>query len=109
MTRVMENSRGDGIVRNGAERGIGPRELHKAVRDACHAYRYRDLERNLRAFGWRKARREVLRRGALRGEWVGRGWSEVRLSRGGLEVRLAGETRSLSWRELQEYVEAQRL
>lgn len=47
MTRVMENSRGDGMVPDGAERGIGRRALRKAVRDACHVYRYRDLEQNL--------------------------------------------------------------
>ena len=110
MTRVMEKkSRADGIVRAGNDQGIGRREFHEAVLYACRVYRYRELERNLRESGWRKARREVLRHGALSGEWVGRGRREVLLSRRGLEVRLAGEMRSLSWKELQEFVKAQRL
>lgn len=76
--------------------------MHRAVSDACHVYRYRDLEHNLREFGWRGARRRVLRHSSLSGHWVNRGRGELRLRRGGLEVRLdGGGNRLLGWKELQ--------
>ena len=89
--------------------GYGTHETHRAVSDACHVYRYRDLEHNLREFGWRRARGRVLRHGALSGQWVDRGGGELRLGRGGLEVRLnGGGNRLVGWKELQEFVRARR-
>jgi hypothetical protein len=78
--------------------------LNMAVRAAFRIYEYRGLERNLRTFGWRGARRRTLGNGTLSGEWVRRGGCEVRLARKGLEVHLTGEqTRLLSWQELWEH------
>lgn len=85
-----------------------PRALYNAVADACYIYRYRDLERNLKRFGWRQARRRVLRHGALSGEWIGRGRGEVRLRRKGLEVRFSDGAWIIGWKELQEFVGAWR-
>jgi hypothetical protein len=82
--------------------------LYHAVADACYIYGYRDLERNLRRFGWRQARRRILRHCALSGEWVGRGRGEVRLRRKGLEVRFSDGARIIGWKELQEFVGAWR-
>lgn len=62
--------------------GYGTHETYRAVSDACRVYRYRDLEHNLRKFGWRRARKRVLRHGALSGQWVNRGRGELRLGRG---------------------------
>lgn len=92
-----------------AARGPDTHTLNRAVSAAFYVYRYRDLEQNLRRFGWRKARKRVLEHGALSGEWVSKGGSEVRLTRRGLDVRLpGGETRTVSWRELEQFVDAQR-
>ena len=89
--------------------GYGIHEMHRAVSDACHVYRYRDLEHNLWKFGWRQARKRVLLPGALSGEWVNRGYGGVRLKRGGLEVRLDdGSKRLVGWKELQRSVRTRR-
>ena len=89
--------------------GYGTHEMHRAASDACHVYRYRDLEHNLCEFGWRRARRRVLRHGALSGQWVSRGRGELRLGRRGLEVRLDdGGNRLVGWKELQEFVRVRR-
>ena len=89
--------------------GYGTHETYRAVSDACRVYRYRDLEHNLRKFGWRRARRRVLRHGALSGRWVNRGSGELRLRRRGLEVRIHdGGSRLVGWKELQEFVRARR-
>jgi hypothetical protein len=85
-----------------------PRPFYNAVADACCIYGYRDLEQNLRSFRWRQARRRVLRHGALSGEWVGRGRGEVRLRRRGLEISFSDGTRTIGWKELQEFVRARR-
>ena len=78
--------------------------LNTVVRAAFRIYEYRELERNLRAFGWRGARRRTLGNGTLSGEWVRRGGGEVRLTRRGLEVHLTGEeARLVSWQELWEH------
>ena len=78
--------------------------LGTAVRAAFRVYEYRELEHNLRTFGWRGARRRTLGNGTLSGEWVRRGGCEVRLARRGLEVHLAGEeARLVSWQELWEH------
>ncbi len=89
--------------------GYGTHEMHRAVSDACRVYRYRDLEHNLRRFGWRQARKRVLRHGALSGQWVNRGRRELRLGRRGLEVRLDdGGNRLVGWKELQEFLPIRR-
>lgn len=77
--------------------------LKMAVRAAFRIYEYRELEHNLRTFGWRAARRRTLGKGTLSGEWVRRGGCEVRLTRRGQEVYLTGEeARLLIWQELRE-------
>jgi hypothetical protein len=77
--------------------------LNLAVGAAFRIYEYRELEHNLKTFGWRKARRRVLGNGAPSGEWVRCGVSEVRLSRRGLEVRPPGGGKHhLSWQYLWE-------
>jgi hypothetical protein len=75
-----------------------------AVRAAFRIYEYRELEHNLRAFGWRGARRRTLGKGTLSGEWLRCGGCEVRLTRRGLGLHLTGgEARLLSWQELWEH------
>lgn len=85
-----------------------PHALYEAVSDACWLYRYRDLEYNLRRFGWRRARRAVLAEGPLSNRWLDRGRGEVRLTRRGLEVRFESAVQTISWRELKEMIEARR-
>jgi hypothetical protein len=85
-----------------------PDEVYRAVSDAFYLYQYRDLEPNLRRFGWRQARKRVLQHGALSSEWLNRGRGELRLRRRGLEVRLATGKRLIGWRELQEFIVARR-
>jgi hypothetical protein len=71
--------------------------LNRAMRAAFRIYEYRELEHNLKMFGWRGARRRILGNGALSGEWVRRGGCEVRLARRGLQVHLpGGEARLVS-------------
>ena len=84
------------------------RARYDAVTDACWIYQYRDLEQNLRHFGWRKARGRVLKQGALSREWVSRGRGELRLGRGGLEMRFESGTRTIGWKKLKEMIEARR-
>jgi hypothetical protein len=86
----------------------GPRTKYMAVSDACWLYQDRDLEQNLRRFDWRRARKRVLGRGAVRLEWVSRGRGELRLGRRGLEMRFADGTRVMGWKELQDFVRARR-
>ena len=102
MAQMTETS--GGLGKHDHIRGSRATALNGAVRAAFQVYRYRELEYSLRTFGWRKARRRALAGGALSGEWVRRGGSEVRLTRRGLEVRLPEEeTRLLSWQELWEF------
>lgn len=111
MTKTIEKiERGVAAGRHPAvPKEYGPQERYRAVSDACSVYRYRDLEHNLWKFGWRQARKRVLRHGALSGEWVNRGRGELRLRRSGLEVRLDdGDKRLIGWKELQEFVRARR-
>jgi hypothetical protein len=78
--------------------------LNRAVQAAFRVYAYRELEHNLKTFGWRGARRRVLGNGALSGDWVRRGGCELRLARRGLQVHLPGEeARLLSWQRLWEH------
>jgi hypothetical protein len=86
----------------------GPRTKYMAVSDACWLYQDRELEQNLRRFGWRKARKEVLGHGQVRREWVGRGRGELRLGRKGLEMRFSNGTHAMGWKELQDFVRARR-
>ncbi len=84
------------------------RARYNAVSDACWIYQRRDLEQNLRRFGWREARRRVLAQGALSREWVNRGRGELRLTRRGLEMRFASGVRTIDWKELKDMIEARR-
>ncbi|AHY48186.1 Hypothetical Protein RradSPS_2903 (plasmid) [Rubrobacter radiotolerans] len=84
------------------------RARYDAVSDACWIYRYRDLEHNLRRFSWRQARRKVLARGALSGQWASRGHGDLRLTRGGLEMRFKSGVRTVDWKKLKEMIEARR-
>jgi hypothetical protein len=85
-----------------------PRARYNAVSDACWIYRYRDLEQNLRRFSWRQARRKVLAQGALSREWMNRGRGDLRLTRGGLQMRFRRGVRTMSWKELKDFIEARR-
>lgn len=84
------------------------RARYDAVSDACWVYRYRRLEESLRRFGWRQARRRVLAQGALSGEWMNRGRGDLRLTRGGLQMRFPGGVRTMGWKELEGMIEARR-
>jgi hypothetical protein len=109
VARTIEKGRMDELGVTGKRYwDADPRPFYNAVADACCIYGYRDLEQNLQRFGWRQARRRVLRYGALSGEWVGRGRGEVRLGRRGLEVRFSYGARTIGWEELQEFVRARR-
>ncbi len=85
-----------------------PRARYNALSDACWIYRYRDLEQNLRRSGWRQARKRVLAHGALSGEWVSRGGGDVRLGRGGLEMRFRSGRQSIGWKKMREMILARR-
>jgi hypothetical protein len=84
------------------------RARYNAVSDACWIYQDRALEQNLRRFGWRQARRRVLEQGALSREWMNRGRGDLRLTRGGLEIRFASGIRTIDWKELKDMIEARR-
>ena len=84
------------------------RARYDAVSDACWIYQYRRLEENLRRLGWSQARRRVLAQGALCREWMNRGRGDVRLTRGGLEMRFASGVRTMDWKELKGMIEARR-
>jgi hypothetical protein len=84
------------------------RVRYNAVSDAIWIYQDRELEQNLRRFGWRQARRRVLAQGALSREWINRGRGDFRLTRGGLEMRFASGVRTLDWKELKDMIEARR-
>ncbi len=81
---------------------------YQALTDACWVYQYRNLEQNLRRFGWRQARRRSLKNGALSREWADRGHGDLRLTRGGLGMRFESGIRVISWKELKEMIEARR-
>lgn len=84
------------------------RVRYNAVSDACWIYQYRDLEQNLRHLGWRQARRRVLAQGALSREWMNRGRGDLRLTRGGLEMRFASGVQTIDWKKLKDMIEARR-
>ena len=84
------------------------RARYNAVSDALWIYQDREVEQNLRRFGWRQARRRVLAQGALSREWINRGRGELRLTRGGLQMRFASGVRTIGWKELKDMIEARR-
>ena len=84
------------------------RSRYNALTDACWIYQYRDLEQNLRYFDWRQARRRILKQGALSREWINRDRGDVRLTRGGLEMRFESGIRVMGWKDLKEMVGARR-
>jgi hypothetical protein len=91
------------------QRVLGGGALHQAVEDVCWIYRDRDLAENLRRFGWREARRRVMSQGPLEAEWVShRGRPQVRLTRGGVEVKLPNGVETLNWKRMQSQVRARR-
>ncbi len=64
---------------------------------------------NLCRYSWRQARRNVLRQGSLSKEWTShRGRHPVRLTRKGVEVKLADGVQTLSWKRIQNQVGARR-
>lgn len=109
MTRTINSSGETEAARSNPRRDPDRHPLSRAISTAFRVYRYRSLEQNLRKHGWRKARRLVLKEGALSGEWIGRGASEVSLTRRGLNVRLSGgEIRTVDWQQLWEYAQTSR-
>jgi hypothetical protein len=84
------------------------RARYNAVSDALWIYQDREVEQNLRRFGWRQARRRVLEHGPLSREWINRGRGELRLTRGGLQMRFARGVRTIGWKELKDRIEARR-
>jgi hypothetical protein len=92
-----------------APRVLGGGTLHQAVDDVCWIYQDRDLAENLRRHSWRKARRKVMRQGPLEREWIShRGRPPVRLTRGGVEVKLSEGVQTQSWERMQSQVRARR-
>ena len=88
---------------------IGGGNSYQAVEDICWIYRDRSLAENLRRYGWRQARRNVMRQGPLSKEWAShRGRPPVRLTRKGVEVKLADGIQTLSWQRIQSQVSARR-
>lgn len=84
------------------------RARYNALSDAIWIYQDRELEQNLRRFAWRQARRRVLAQGALSREWMNRRRGDLRLTRGGLEMRFASGVRTIDWKELKDMIEARR-
>jgi hypothetical protein len=92
-----------------APRVLGGGTLHQAVEDICWIYQSRDLAENLRRYGWRKARRKVMRQGPLDREWSShRSKPPVRLTRKGVEVKLSEGIQTQSWERMQSQVRARR-
>lgn len=88
---------------------LGGGTLHQAVEDICWIYRSRDLAENLRRYGWREARRRVMRQGQLHKEWSShRGKAPVRLARSGVEVKLPNGVQRSSWKRMQSQIRARR-
>src|SRR4029450_4033363 len=85
-----------------------PHAKYNAVSDACWLYQDWELEKNLRKYDWRRARKRVLGRGAVGREWMGRGRGELRLERKGLEMRFADGAHVMGWKELQGFIRARR-
>lgn len=84
------------------------RARYNAVSDACWIYQYRNLEQNLRRLGWRQARRRTLAQGTLNREWMNHGRGDLRLTRGGLQMRFATGVQTIDWKSLKDMIEARR-
>ena len=84
------------------------RARYNAVSDACWIYQYRRLEESLRRLGWWQARRRVLAHGSLSREWTNRGHGDLRLTRGGLQMRFTDGVRTMDWKDLKGMIEARR-
>jgi hypothetical protein len=84
------------------------RARYNAISDAVWIYQYRELEQNLRRFSPRQARRRVLAQGALSREWMNRGSGDLRLTRGGLQMRFRSGVKTIGWGELKDFIEARR-
>jgi hypothetical protein len=96
-------------VARSAPRVLGGGFLHQAVEDICWIYQGRDLAENLRRYGWREARRKVMRQGPPNKEWIShRGKPPVRLARSGIEVKLPGGVQTVSWKRMQSQIRARR-
>ena len=92
-----------------ARKVIGGGIFYQAVEDICWIYQDRSLAENLRRYGWRRARRNVMRQGPLSKEWTShRGRPPVRLTRKGVEVKLEGGIQTLSWQRIQSQVSSRR-
>ena len=88
---------------------IGGGSSYQAVEDICWIYQDWSLSENLRRYGWRQARRNVMHQGPLSKEWTShRGRPPVRLTRKGVEVKLADGVQALSWKRIQSQVSARR-
>ena len=88
---------------------LGGGALYQAVEDMCWVYQNRGLAESLRRYGWREARRKVMRQGPLDREWRShRGKPPVRLARTGVEVKLPDGVQTLSWKRMQSQVRARR-
>lgn len=81
---------------------------YDAVSDACWIYQDWDLEQNLRHLGWRQARRRTLSQGALSQEWMNHGRGDLRLTKGGLEMKFASGVQTIDWQNLKDMIEARR-
>jgi hypothetical protein len=109
MTDAPASASGTATAERYAPRVLGSGTLHQAIEDICWIYQSRDLAENLRRYGWRKARRKVMRQGPLGREWIShRGRPPVRLTRGGVEVKLPGGAQAQSWERMQSQVRARR-
>lgn len=87
--------------------GDGVSTSYQAIEDVCWIYRSRNLAESCR--GWREARRRVTCQGPLGKEWIShREKPPVRLTRGGVEMKLADGIRTLSWEQMQSQVRAWR-
>jgi hypothetical protein len=93
----------------GTATGRGARISYYAVEDICWIYQDRSMAENLRRYGWRQARRNVMRQGPLSKEWTSHGGRPpVRLTRKGVEVKLADGIQTFSWQRIQNQVSARR-
>lgn len=109
LANALASESGTSSAERYAPRVLGGGTLNQAVEDICWIYRSRNLTENLRRHAWRKARRKVMRQGPLEREWIShRGRPPVRLTHGGVEVKLPEDVRMQSWDRMQSQVRARR-
>ena len=88
---------------------LGGGALQQAVEDVCWIYQSRDLAENLLRYGWREARRRVMRQGPLEMKWSShRGGNPLRLTRSGVEVKVLDGIETLNWKRMQSQIRARR-